>query len=151
MLGWVYRSRRLLAKADERLDTKGRSKLLGLLAAGDPLGEVRTAWHAKEVTRQIYTITDPDLAAEFVDRLGGDLQDESCRGSPARTDHRSLASPDRGLASLTGIERPHRSHEQLETFKRVAFGFRRFRNYRIRALLYAGRRNWDRLATITPR
>ena len=74
----LYRSRRLLTKADERLDTKGRTKLLGLLDAGDPHGEVRTAWHAKEVVRSIYTITDPDLAAEFVDRLGADLQDESC-------------------------------------------------------------------------
>ncbi len=35
--------------------------------------------------------------------------------------------------------------------KRVAFGFRRFVNYRIRALLYAGRPNWDLLATIAPR
>jgi hypothetical protein len=29
----------------------------------------------------------------------------------------------------------------------VAFGFRRFRNYRVRALLYAGKPNWDLLAT----
>ena len=35
--------------------------------------------------------------------------------------------------------------------KRVAFGFRSFKNYRIRALLYAGKPNWDLLATITPR
>jgi transposase len=35
--------------------------------------------------------------------------------------------------------------------KRDAFGFIRFRNYRIRVLLYAGRPNWDLLATITPR
>ena len=38
----------------------------------------------------------------------------------------------------------------IKRVKRVAFGFRRFRNYRIRALLYAGRPNWDLLATITP-
>ena len=35
--------------------------------------------------------------------------------------------------------------------KRINFGFRRFSNYRIRVLLYAGRPNWDLLATITPR
>jgi transposase len=35
--------------------------------------------------------------------------------------------------------------------KRVAFGFRSFRNYRVRSLLYAGKPNWDLLATITPR
>ncbi len=44
----LYRCRRLLTRADERLDDRGRSRLLGLLDAGDPRGEVRTAWHAKE-------------------------------------------------------------------------------------------------------
>ncbi len=42
----LYRSRRLLVRADERLDDHGRTKLLGLLDAGDPRSEVRTAWHA---------------------------------------------------------------------------------------------------------
>jgi Transposase len=41
-----YRSRRLLTRADERLDDRGRTRLVGLLDAGDPHGEVRTAWHA---------------------------------------------------------------------------------------------------------
>ncbi len=74
----LYRSRRLLTRADERLDDKGRAKLLGLLDAGDPRGEVRTAWHAKETVRGIYDIADPDLADEFVERLGHDLQDRDC-------------------------------------------------------------------------
>ena len=34
--------------------------------------------------------------------------------------------------------------------KRVAFGFRNFANFRIRALLYAGRPNWTILTSITP-
>jgi hypothetical protein len=33
----------------------------------------------------------------------------------------------------------------------VAFGFRRVTHSRIRALLYAGRPNWELLRTITPR
>jgi len=32
----------------------------------------------------------------------------------------------------------------------TAFGFTSFRNYRIRALLYAGKPNWDLLATVKP-
>jgi hypothetical protein len=44
----LYRARRLLVKAHERLDERGNSKLRGLLAAGDPAGEVRMTWHAKE-------------------------------------------------------------------------------------------------------
>ena len=39
----------------------------------------------------------------------------------------------------------------IKRVKRVAFGFSRFRNYRIRTLLYAGRPTWALLATITPR
>ena len=39
----------------------------------------------------------------------------------------------------------------IKRIKRMAFGFSRFRNYRIRTLLYAGRPNWSLLATITPR
>ena len=39
----------------------------------------------------------------------------------------------------------------VKRVKRVAFGFRRFDHYRIRALLYAGQPRWHLLATITPR
>ena len=39
----------------------------------------------------------------------------------------------------------------IKRVKRVAFGFRRFAHYRIRALLYAGRPSWDLLAAVTPR
>jgi transposase len=74
----LYRCRRLLTKADERLDDHDRTRLLGLLDAGDPHGEVGAAWHAKEVVRSIYDHHDPDLAVDFVERLGHDLQDESC-------------------------------------------------------------------------
>ena len=36
----LYRCRRLLTKAEQRLDDNGRTKLVGLLDAGDPPGEV---------------------------------------------------------------------------------------------------------------
>lgn len=39
----------------------------------------------------------------------------------------------------------------IKRVKRVAFGFRRFAHDRIRALLYAGKPNWDLLASVTPR
>jgi transposase len=71
----LYRIRRLLTKADERLTDKGRSKLMGLLRAGDPYGEVATAWQAKEEIRKIYTHTNHALAVEHVKRLSHDLQD----------------------------------------------------------------------------
>ena len=38
----------------------------------------------------------------------------------------------------------------IKRIKRAAFGLPNFANYRIRALLYAGKPNWDLLATVTP-
>jgi hypothetical protein len=42
----LYRCRKLLAMAEERLDEAGSDRLRGLLAAGDPLGHVHEAWRA---------------------------------------------------------------------------------------------------------
>jgi transposase len=150
----LYRSRRLLTRADERLDDRGREKLAGLLEAGDPRGEVRMAWHAKEVVRSVYGIADPDLAVEFVERLGVDLQDDSCPAE-VRQLGRTIA---RWSAQIAAWHQARVSNGPTEAvnnlvkrIKRVAFGFRRFAHYRIRALLYAGKPNWALLATVTPR
>ncbi|HEX3393686.1 MAG TPA: ISL3 family transposase [Acidimicrobiales bacterium] len=149
----LYRCRRLLTRADERLDDRGRTKLLGLLDAGDPRGEVRAAWHAKEVVRSIYEHHDPDLAVAFVERLGRDLQDESCPVE-VQTLGRTLV---RWKNQITAWHRAHvtnagteAANNLIKRVKRVAFGFTRWRNFRIRVLLYAGRPNWDLLATVTP-
>lgn len=150
----LYRSRRLLTMADERLDDRGRTKLLGLLDAGDPKGEVRTAWHTKETVRGIYNIDDPDTAAEFVTRLGHDLQDDDCPpeiNKLGRTIVRWRHQISAWHQARVSNGPTEAINNLIKRVKRVAFGFRRFRNYRIRALLYAGRPNWDLLATITPR
>jgi transposase len=39
----------------------------------------------------------------------------------------------------------------IKCIKRVGFGFRNFRNYRIRTLLYAGKPNWRVLGSIVVR
>ena len=150
----LYRSRRLLTKADERLDDRGRSKLMGLLEAGDPRGEVRMAWHAKEVVRGLYDHRDPGLALEFVTRLGHDLQDRSCPPE-VRQLGRTIV---RWRTQIAAWHQAHVSNgpteavnNLLKRVKRAAFGFTSFRNYRIRTLLYAGKPNWELLATITPR
>ena len=87
--------------AAERLPDHGRERLVGLLAAGDPDGEVQLTWHAKEVVRQIYDHTDPELADAWVDDIGRDFADREmpARGPPPRPHHHALARPDRGLAS----------------------------------------------------
>ncbi len=39
----------------------------------------------------------------------------------------------------------------IKRIKRIGFGFRNFHNYRIRALLYAGKPNWRVLGSIVVR
>ena len=60
--------------AQERLDDHSQDKLTGLLRAGDPKGEVTTAWHAKEATRELYSHHDPELALEWADQLSEDMR-----------------------------------------------------------------------------
>lgn len=87
-------------------------------------------------------------------RLGHDLQDESCPVE-VRQLGRTIV---RWRDQIAAWHQAHVSNGPTEAannlikrIKRVAFGFRRFTNYRIRALLHAGRPNWELLATITPR
>jgi transposase len=135
---FLYRARRLLTMADERLDDHGREKLMGLLNAGDPEGHVFATWQAKELVRGLYDHHDPALALEFVRRLGNDLQDP---GLPeeARSLGRTLL---RWKHQIAAWHEAHVSNGPTEAannlikrVKRVAFGFRTFRNYRIRTLL----------------
>ena len=149
----LYRSRRLLTKAKERLGETGHEKLVGLLRAGDPNGDVATVWEAKEAVRELYAHADADLALEWVTQLGRDLQDKDYPVE-ARSLGRTLI---RWRHQIAAWHRAHVSNGPTEAannlikrVKRAAFGFTSFRNYRIRALLYAGKPNWDLLATIRP-
>ena len=74
----LYGARRLLTAAHERISDRGRTRLRGLLDAGDPHGEVRTAWHAKETVRGVYDIDSPVLGLRYTLQLADDLQDDSC-------------------------------------------------------------------------
>ena len=150
----LYRARRLLTKAHERLDEAGENKLLGLLKAGDPKGEVQMSWHAKETIRSIYDFVDPDLAGEFVGQLIDDLTDGSMPvevrslGRTLRRWRHQIVAWHRARVSNGPTEAVN---NLVKRVKRVAFGITNIRNYRIRALLYAGKPNWELLATITPR
>jgi transposase len=150
----LYRCRRLLTKAEERLDEGGRTRLMGLLRAGDPRGDVATMWQAKEAVRELYSHGDADLALEWVSQLSQDLQD---RDYPveARSLGRTLGNWRHEIAAWHGAHVSNGPTEAannlIKRVKRAAFGFRDFRNYRIRALLYAGKPDWSLLGSISPR
>ena len=106
----LYRCRRLLTKAKERLDDKGSEKLKGLLRAGDPDGDVATCWEAKEAVRESYAHADADVALEWVTQLGHDLQDKDYP-IEARSFGR-MAPSDRGLAPGSCQQRTDRGGQQ---------------------------------------
>lgn len=150
----LYRCRRLLLMAAERLDDKGTDKMLGLLRVGDRRGDVTAAWHAKEAVRELYSHADAQLATEWIDQLIVDMADKTWP-TEVRSLGRTLA---RWRHEIIAWHHAHFTNGPTEAMnnlikrvKRVAFGFTSFRNYRIRSLLYAGKPNWDLLATVTPR
>jgi transposase len=152
--GPLYRVRRRLAMAAEQLTEHGRQRLVGLLRAGDPTQQVWFAWNAKEVTRQTYAITDPALARQWVAEICRDFTDESMPIEVRRLG-RTIKKWRNEIVAWHDAHVSNGPTEAINNLikrvKRVAFGFNRFENYRVRSLLYAGRPNWDLLATITPR
>jgi transposase len=144
----LYRARKLLTLAAERLDAAGQARLRGLLRAGDPARELYDTWTAKECLRDLYTLAgDPALAATWLDRLTDDLADSDVPelGGMARTLRRWRAQI---LAwHTTGASNgPAEALNMLiKKIKRVGHGFRSFTNYRLRVLLYTGGCNWQLL------
>ena len=103
--------------------------------------------------RGIYEIDSPALALRYTLQLADDLGDESCPPEVNKLD-RTIA---RWTPQITNwhiskvTNGPTEALNNLiKRIKRAAFGFRNFANYRIRALLYAGKPNWDLLAAVTP-
>lgn len=146
----LYRARKLLTLADERLDEQGRAKLRGLLAAGDPDGQVAAAHNAKECLRELYTLWDqPAVARRWLAALIADLARQP--GAELRGMARTLRRwRDQILAwHTTGVSNGPTEglNALIKKVKRIASGFRKFAHYRLRVLLYAGGCNWDLLGT----
>jgi len=149
----LYRCRRRLVMAKERLSIDGHERLMGLLAAGDPKREVWFAWNAKEVVRQIYDHTDAQLAEAWVAEICRDFTDDQMPFEVRRLG-RTIR---RWRHQIVAWHRSHVSNGPTEAVnnlvkrvKRVAFGLKLFKHYRIRALLYAGKPNWALLDGLTP-
>ena len=138
----LYRARKLLVSASEKITDSGRVRLRGLLDAGDPYGEVRDAWNAKETLRNVYGIDDAKLGAATVNQLASDLQDP---GLPPEVNRlgRTLWTWRTQIANWHAARVTNAATEAannlIKRVKRAAFGLPDFANYRIRSLLYAGK------------
>ena len=148
----LYRARRLLTMAEERLDDEGRAKLLELLGTGDKGGDVTATWHAKEAVRELYAHADEATAADWIDELIEAMAESST--SEVRSLGRTLQNWRDEIIAWHATHVSNGPTEALNNLakrvKRVAFGFRSFRNYRVRTLLYAGRPDWSALAGLAP-
>jgi transposase len=150
----LYRARRVLLMGEEKLDEDATARLASLLELGDPGAEVAIAYRIKERLRDFYRTSNPDEARQLleelkahcirramppeVQRLGRTLRDwfdKICNYHLANVTN----GPTESLNNL------------IKRIKRIGFGFRNFENYRIRALLYAGRPNWRVLGSIVVR
>ena len=66
------------------------------------------------------------------------------------TDSSRASTPAQGPSTTPLPMFTRRLNNLVKRVKRAAFGFTNFNNYRIRALLYAGKPNWALLDTLTP-
>lgn len=147
----LYRARRALLVGEERLDDKAAARLASLLELGDPTAEVAIAYRVKERLRDFYRERDPAAARKILTELV-----QHCQLPAMPTEVRKLGGTlQRWFDKISNYHLARVSNGPTEALnnlikriKRVGFGFRNFDNYRIRALLYAGKPNWRVLGSI---
>ena len=137
----LYRARKLLVSASENITDSGRIRLRGLLDAGDPYGEVRDAWHAKETLRSIYDIADADVGAATVAQLASDLQDSAMPteiNRVGRTVWRWRTQIANWHTARVTNAATEAANNLVKRVKRAAFGFTNFANTHSGRALLAG-------------
>ena len=150
----LYRARRLLLTAEEDLDIDKAERLRSLLELGDPNAEVAIAYRIKERLRDFYRASGLDEARVILEELILHCSKEAMP-QEIRQLGRTLGRwfdkiCNYHLAKVTNAP-TEALNNLVKRIKRIGFGFRNFDNYRIRALLYAGRPNWRVLGSMVVR
>ena len=150
----LYRARRVLLMAEERLDDKAAQRLSSLLELGDPAAEVAIAYRVKERLRDFYRAAGPEDARAML----AELKDHCLKAAMPPEVQKLGGTIGRWFDKICNFHLAKLTNGPTETLnnlikriKRVGFGFRNFENYRVRALLYAGRPNWRVLSSIVVR
>lgn len=147
----LYRARRALLVGEERLDERATQRLASLLTLGDPNAEVAIAYRVKERLRDFYRERDPDTARRILDDLREHCQRPAMPPEIqklARTIHQWFDKINNFHLARMSNGPTEALNNLIKRIKRIGFGFRNFDNYRIRALLYAGKPNWRVLGSI---
>jgi transposase len=150
----LYRARRALLVGEERLDQNAAQRLASLLELGDPGAEVAVAYRVKERLRDFYRASHPDQARAMLE----DLQQHCLKVAMPPEVQKLGRAIQNWFEKICNYHLAKMSNGPTESInnlikrvKRVGFGFRNFENYRVRALLYAGKPNWRVLGSIVVR
>ena len=140
----LYRIRKLLLTGTERLDERGRDRLLLGLRVGDPHDEVLGAWLAKESVRDIYLADNWRQARTLVDKaivgcLADDVPEIVSLGKTLKSWRAEILAHHTTGASNGPTEGLNLCVKKV---KRCGHGFRTFEHYRLRVLLHAGGVTW---------
>ncbi|MEZ5310678.1 MAG: ISL3 family transposase [Microthrixaceae bacterium] len=145
----LYRARRVLLSASERLSEERFEWMQSLITAGDPDGEVGAAWVAKELLRSVYAATSiahakrrlivfyqhvAEVAVPELTRLARTIE---------RWQEEVLAYHTMGHTSNGRVENLHMLTEKI---RRNSHGFTNITNYRRRILGRLGTQ-WDTIPT----
>lgn len=132
---------RLLRQGAEHLTDSQRGRLAAALDVGDPTGEVALAWQGAQTLRSVYHAADPPegqrRARQILDsfpscpipavaRLGRTLRSWQVEFLGYFDTARASKGPTRAI------------NLQVAKIRRTPHGFRNFRTYRLRLLLYSG-------------
>jgi transposase len=136
----LYRIRRQLLVAHERLTERGWARIQAGLAAGDPDGQVGAGYLAKELLREVYATRSLRTARRRLERFYA-----HCRDAQVVELDRLAATVRRWQHQILGWHRTGLSNGPTEAMnllikkiKRVGHGFRNLENYRLRLLLHCG-------------
>ncbi|MEX1124490.1 MAG: ISL3 family transposase [Acidimicrobiia bacterium] len=133
----LYRARRVLLTADERLSEERFEWMRSMLDAGDPDGEVSAAWVAKELLRDVYAAVDEAHARRrmitFYIYCADAEVPELARlaRTVSRWTEEIFAYHRTGRASNGRVENTHMLAEKI---RRNAHGFTNHDNYRRRLI-----------------
>ena len=141
----LYRIRRTLLVAHERLSERQRERVVRLIGLGDRNGEVAATYLAKELLREFYAARRPAWALSRLRKFYA-----HCQRSGVRECKRLAATIRAWQGEVLAFHSTGSSNGPTEginllikKIKRVGHGFRNFTNYRLRLLLHCGGVQWQ--------
>ena len=136
----LYRIRRTLLVAHERLNDHQQERLIRLLLTGDPHGEVAAAYLAKELLREFYAARRPRWARSRLRKFYAHCDRSNV--PECRRLAKTIRSWENEVLAFHSTGRSNGPTEGInlliKKIKRVGHGFRNFNNYRLRLLLHCG-------------